>query len=309
MTNAFLPGGGDTDKMQSQDQISLADPPFRIVMRRLADLHFPRIFDKYRICEASATFTTTSWDPNLVEPIFITRPGTIIKGFDIYELARRNSVEVVACLEFELHESEAIEWILEHNRPRKGLNAPSRGLLALESMEPELRERAKQNQRAGGKRGLWESLPKAVATNCRREIARRADVGEKTVDCMRRARDFAAPDVMTALLSEEASIHRVSRWLDNPKTQCEMLQRYREKRDNKNRISAKVNRLLNGLKSRDHQSEVPPTFSEFCSALQRLAAGNGRRIHVGILQTRRRIILASTSVLRDLSSQKELFSG
>jgi hypothetical protein len=297
-------------EMPGMEQTCPTEFPFRLAWRRLAVLHFHQSFDKYQIGESSAAFGIAAhWDPKVAEPIHITSSGTILKGFDVYKLARQNNVEWVACLEYSLEEAQAPGWILEHNRPRKGLNAPHRALLALESKAPELRMHAGENQRAGGLRGLLDRLPKAAAINCRRELARSADVGEKTIDCMQKAVNSAAPEVMTALLSEEVSINRAHGWLNNPETQMQMLELYCAKRDKKSRISAKINRLLNAVNKKHLRSGEVPTFSELCSALPRLVADERGKIHIGRLQTRKHVILVSASVLEYLASQKELFSG
>jgi hypothetical protein len=57
-------------------------------------------------------------------------------------------------IEYEVTEAEALLWLLRKHLPSKGLNAFDRILLALD-LEPSFREKARSNQRDGGRYPLY----------------------------------------------------------------------------------------------------------------------------------------------------------
>ena len=79
------------------------------------------------------------------------------------------------CVEYQLTEREALEWLIQTHRPLQGLNDFIRIELALD-LEPHYQEKAVLNQQAGGRGKGLSKLTKAETVNSRREVARVAQV-------------------------------------------------------------------------------------------------------------------------------------
>ena len=94
----------------------------------------------------------------VLEPILITRNGTILAGFERWRLALFEGRREIDCIEYPLSEDESLPFILTHHRPRRGWNAFVRIRLAL-TLEPYLQQKALDNMRTGGKYKGWASLP------------------------------------------------------------------------------------------------------------------------------------------------------
>src|SRR5208337_4095525 len=170
-----------------------------------------------------------------------TRDGTILKGHEICELARRRGLERVSCLEYDLDEGEALLWIIEHSHQDQELNPYCRIVLALD-YEPSFRERARQNQRLGGQFKGSTTLPEAQEIDCRREIAALAGVSEGTLAKIRRLLQAGRPELLEALREGEVSIHRASVWLRNPEKQLDQLTLHRSLRGITNTIDSLLRR-------------------------------------------------------------------
>src|SRR5271166_1095243 len=107
-----------------------------------------------------------SWNPSKLNPVSITRDGTILKGHEVCELARRMGLERLSCLEYDLNEEEALLWIIQNSHQDQELNPYHRVVLALD-YEPLFRERARENQRLGGLFKGSTTLPEAHAVSFR----------------------------------------------------------------------------------------------------------------------------------------------
>ena len=179
----------------------------RLVMRSPSELHPHPSWIKHNLglSVAKLSAIAASWNPSKLDPVSITRDGTILKGHEICELARRRGLELVSCLEYDLDEGEALLWIIEHSHQDQELNPYCRIVLALD-YEPSFRERARQNQRLGGHFKGSTTLPEAQAINCRREIAALAGVSEGTLAKVRRLLQAGRPELLEALREGEVSI-------------------------------------------------------------------------------------------------------
>jgi hypothetical protein len=81
-------------------------------------------------------------------PVLITTDGILIGGIAIWHKARIDGAGSIECMECSLCEDEALQFILDHYRLRKGWVAFIRIRLAL-TREPGLQEKALANRRAG----------------------------------------------------------------------------------------------------------------------------------------------------------------
>jgi hypothetical protein len=56
---------------------------------------------------ARLSAAAASWNSSKLDPVSITRDGTILKGHEVCELAGRMGLEQVSCLEYDLDDKEA----------------------------------------------------------------------------------------------------------------------------------------------------------------------------------------------------------
>jgi hypothetical protein len=93
------------------------------------------------------------------EFLMITRDRTIIDGYARWELAKQLRRPILHCVEYELSEAEALQWLLQKHRRSSGLNDYSRIMLALD-LEPQLAGKARANKQIGGQHkgcGQWRA--------------------------------------------------------------------------------------------------------------------------------------------------------
>jgi len=84
-----------------------------------------------------------------MEPLMITRDRVIIDGYARWELTKELKRPLMHCIEYDLPETETLEWLLQRHRRSNGFNDYSRIMLALD-LEPELTERARAKRRISG---------------------------------------------------------------------------------------------------------------------------------------------------------------
>ncbi len=172
----------------------------------------------------------------------ITRDRTILDGYARLELARLQGRATLPCIEFDLTESEALQWLLQKHRRSNGLNDFSRILLALE-LEPWFREKARSNQRAGGQNKGSSNLTEAARLDVRSEIAGAAGVSVGNVSKVKQLTLTADSELLQALRGGEISIHRAWRWCkESPERQREELRVYQSERGTKKTIRLLVSR-------------------------------------------------------------------
>ena len=161
-----------TDESRSTTSEPPGISPCRLVMRSPWELppHPSWVKHNLGLSAARLSAIAANWNPSKLDPISITRDGTLLKGHEVCELARRTGLERVSCLEYDMDEAEALLWIIQHSHQDQELNSYQRVVLALD-YEPSFRERARENQRLGGQFKGLTTLSEAQAINCRREIA------------------------------------------------------------------------------------------------------------------------------------------
>lgn len=137
-------------------------------------------------------------DQPVLEPILITKNGTILTGFERWRLALLEGWRELDCIEYPLSEDESLPFILRHHRPRRGWNAFVRIRLAL-TLEPDLQQKALDNMRAGGKYKGWANLPEAQHMDVRHRIADVAGVGTRNVSNVKTRLKVAHPRLIAAL--------------------------------------------------------------------------------------------------------------
>jgi hypothetical protein len=147
----------------------------------------------------------------VAEPILITMTGIILSGIESWKLALSEGRQQIPCIEYDLDETECIEYILAAHRTRSRWNSFVRIRLAL-SLEPYFQQRALDNMRAGGKCKGSTNLSKADRIEVRREIANAAGTGTGNVDKVKAILRSAHPNIVAALQNGSLRIHRAWKW-------------------------------------------------------------------------------------------------
>jgi hypothetical protein len=145
------------------------------------------------------------------EPLRVTRQGVILSGAGEWRLAIAEKRQYVHCIEHDLDNDQALEFILVHSVPRKGLNDFIRICLAL-MIEEYLRRKARENMSAARKHKGLTNLPNLAPIDVRRSIANVAGTGTGNVDKVRVIREKSHPNIIRALQEGSLSIHRAWTW-------------------------------------------------------------------------------------------------
>jgi hypothetical protein len=140
------------------------------------------------------------------EFVTIAHDRTIIDGYARWELAKQLRRPILHCVEYELSEAEALQWLLEKHRRSAGLNDFSRIMLALD-LEPDLTEKARENKQIGGQQKGWSNLTKAQQLHVRSKIAKAAAVSTGNVTKVKQLDDTCVSEFKDALYNDEISIH------------------------------------------------------------------------------------------------------
>ena len=128
-------------------------------MPRLAELLRPHpAFDQIGWQDIEDLNRVAQRDSQLVlEPLRITKQGIILSGVGEWQLAVFERKPYVYCIEYDLDNNQALQFILERSGTQKGLNDFVRIRLAL-TLEDYLRAKGRENMSAGGKhKGLTNS--------------------------------------------------------------------------------------------------------------------------------------------------------
>jgi len=129
------------------------------------------------------------WETAHSEPLIANQKGTIIDGHKRWIVARERGITALPCLILEISDDEALEQILARASAKNSWNLCRRICLAL-TQEEALGQRARENQRIGGRKKDPSILTKAQQIDVRREIARMAGAGTGSVTKVKRI--FAA---------------------------------------------------------------------------------------------------------------------
>jgi hypothetical protein len=150
-------------------------------------------------------------DQAFQEPLAITRDRTVLDGYARWDLARQQGRLILSCIEYDLSEMEALQWILRTHQRSKGLNDFNRIVLALD-LESLFQEKARLNQRIGGQYKGSSNLTEAERLDVRSEIAAAAGVSVGNVSKVKHLKLAARPELEEALRHGEVSIHRAWIW-------------------------------------------------------------------------------------------------
>lgn len=162
-----------------------------------------------------------------LEPLTVTRDWIIIDGYARWELAKELKRPSLHCIEYDLTETEALEWLLQRHRRSAGLNDYSRIMLAWD-LEPALFEKARANRQLGGREKGLSNLTKAEQVHVRSEIAKAAAVSTGNVTKVKQLNETCVPELIAALYNDEVSIHWAWKLRNAPaEDQLDALARFR----------------------------------------------------------------------------------
>jgi ParB-like chromosome segregation protein Spo0J len=236
---------------------------------------------------------------SLLDPLEITREGTILDGYARWEYARRTNRPTLPCIAFDLSEEEALRWLLRKHIERSGLNPFTRVMLGLD-LEPALSGQARLNQQAGGKLKGQSNLTEALRIAVRSKIAEVASVSAGNVSKVKQLLGNAVPEVIDALRSGEIKIHRG--WLlakHPPEKQARLLNEFR--------TTADIERTAKRLISR-HAPEMSSGDLDFSRFISTLVAADTRSldmVHAKVVRSPAKVVIVTEGFLNALGAQAE----
>jgi hypothetical protein len=174
------------------------------------------------------------WETALSEPLTLTRQKTIIDGHKRWFVARERRIATLPCVMLAISDDEALDQILARASAKNWWKPCRRICLAL-TREEALRERARENQRTGGRKKDPSTLTKAQHIEVRGEIARMADAGTGSVTKVKRIFAEGCPLLKQEALRNAISIDaawKISK-LDHDEQMRELVRRASKRRGRK----------------------------------------------------------------------------
>jgi hypothetical protein len=150
-------------------------------------------------------------------PLIITRDRFIVDGYGRWELAKRKGRSTLACVEYDLNEQHALQWLIQTHRPSHGLSDFIRIELALD-LELHYKDKARLNRQKGGRLKGLSKLTGAEKVNSRTEVARVAHVSVGNVHKVKYILAHACSPLKEAVRADEISINLVDKWSHEPES-------------------------------------------------------------------------------------------
>jgi 16S rRNA G966 N2-methylase RsmD len=157
----------------------------------------------------------------------ITWNGFIIDGHNRYEIATRWNLEYETEAKRFKDENEVKEWMINNQFGRRNLSNYQRSVLALE-LESVFKEKAKEQQ--GKRTDLLATLPKSEPIDTRKEIAKIADVKERTLGKVKVIQAKATPEVKAKLSTGEVSINQAYQDIKKEEKQIQIAEKKEEQK-------------------------------------------------------------------------------
>jgi hypothetical protein len=274
----------------------------QVSMHRVVELrpHPCYVRHQLKVSASKLSALIKGGDRAFSEPIVITQDRIILDGYARYELARLRARPTLLCIKYQLNDLEALHLLLQRHLRSDGLNDFSRVLLALD-LEPWLEEKAKENQRIGGRSKGLSNLTEADRVDVRQEIADAAGVCAANVRKVQHLRMTARPEILDALRAGEIRIHRGWKLSQlTPAEQLETLRLYRSKKG--------VGKVIRQMIAR-HKTQHPPNVFDLRSLLHRLSEldlDEAGSITVSAVKAQGKGLYLSEELLQTLAAQEEL---
>lgn len=234
------------------------------------------------------------------DPLIITQDHIILDGYARWTLARLQGRSTLACIEYEMSKSEALQNLLQRHRRSSGLNDFIRICLALE-LEPFLKSKGRMKQQAGGQNKGSSILTEAARLDVRKEIARIAGVSVGNVTKVKQLTTIPHSDIIKALREKELSIHRAWLWSKlSPEEQQEQLWLHQSKKG----IRKTIRHLLS-----PHRQKTPPpapSVSDLIKLVSVLQSGSLGSVNVVPINIPGKIVLVTEELFRSLGAQEAL---
>jgi ParB-like chromosome segregation protein Spo0J len=302
-SQACKPGVATAQSAGESTQLLCRDEPpahGRLVIRNLDKLHPHPTCVKHQLSASAAQLSAVAarGEEVFAEPLVITRDGIVLDGRARLALAQLQGRTTLPCIEYDLSQSEALAKLIQTHRRSTGMNDFSRILLAMD-LEPDLKEKARLNQRLGGQNKGSSNLTEAAKLDVRSEIARIAGVSVGNVTKVKQL-TTAHPNIIKALRENEISMHRAWLWskLALEKQEDELWQHQSRKG---------VRKTIKDLISR-HQVRAAPAASlcDLRALLVAIQSGKASPVRVISLRAPGKTIFVTEELLRSLEPQKEL---
>lgn len=143
--------------------------------------------------------------------------GLLIDGHNRHDICTKHKIAFETVEMKFLDRTAAMLWMIDNQKGRRNVSDYDKGLLAMRKQEL-LRPMAKENQKQSegqGKKGSAK-LPNLKAIDTRREAAKEAGIGERTLDAVKLIKDAAdkgeiPQQTVDDLRHRKVAIHRVAK--------------------------------------------------------------------------------------------------
>jgi len=167
----------------------------------------------------------------------ITWNGFIIDGHNRYEIATRWNLDYQSESKYFNNENDVKEWMINNQFGRRNLSNYQRSVLALE-LESVFSAKAKEKQ-IRKPESVLAMLPKQKPIDTRKEIAKIADVKERTLGKVKVIQAKATPEVKAQLSTGEITINQVYQEIKKEEKKAEYKEKVLEAR-----IETKINESI-----------------------------------------------------------------
>lgn len=161
----------------------------------------------------------------------LTWNGYIIDGHNRYEIATKWNLDYETESKFFKSEDDVKEWMILNQFGRRNLTLYQRTVLALE-LEGLFKEKAKENlvKAAENTNAVSANLPKAVieTIDTRKELAKVANVGERTISMVKKIEEKAPEEVKEKLRAGEVSINQAYQEIKKEEKKANLEQKKQE---------------------------------------------------------------------------------
>jgi hypothetical protein len=230
------------------------------------------------------------------EPLRVTREGIILSGVGEWRLAIAQERQYVHCIEHDLDNDQALEFILARSGPRKGLNDFIRICLAL-TLEEYLRRKGRENMGAARKHKGLTNSSNLTLIDVRRSTADLAGTGTGNVDKVRVILEKSHPNIIRALQEGSLRIHRTWMWCGLSETdQLEAFREFQERLAMR-KTAGKVNKR-----------GIPPSFTteRILRSLECLETSHPGHVRIRRTERRETVILVGSDLVNEIQSQGPL---
>lgn len=259
------------EQLRSKTERQLDEIQSQLVACRPDELQPHPSYDRHNLAPSASQLTAIAalGDSPFREPILVTRDRTIVDGHARWKVALLAKRPKLLCMEYQLDKVEALRMLLRTHRRLRGFTPFERISLALD-LKPFFQEKAKSNQRMGGRK---EGLSNLTTVHVRNQIAIEAGVSCGNVTKFEQLMETAHPKVRQAAQTGEISLHKAWKWRTlSPEEQLSALHFDQAKRGTKRVVSQLIRRLAR------KRSPASPTRRKLGDLLQGFSIPRSQRL-------------------------------